>query len=299
MDVFAHTVNLKSRAESLNIYCIGDVHLGAPSFDKDRFKRFIQIIKNDPMPKVVFLIGDLIDLILFGDAKRFAMDNLDDETLSGTPKQIRKNLSNLAMLQARRIVKLLEPIKMHIIGSVKGNHEESAEKKTGCAIHHIICDELGIRDCGDIGIACIRMLRHGQAKTVKVAFMHYAGGGRTAGAGNNSLARAMNIFDCSVVLQGHNHSPAVQRIVKIGTTAAGDKKEGYTPKITREEQVGLNVGSFCTSYKENVNDYAQAKLYNPKEETLYRICVKIVEIHGKDNSYSTPKLSLVVEELHG
>lgn len=298
MDVFAHNVELKSRSSSLNIYAIGDVHVGSPSFDKDRFKRYINIIKNDTNEKVVFLLGDLIDVILFGDAKRFSMDNLDDETLTGPPSKIRRNLSNMAMTQAKRVAKMLEPIRDHIIGSVRGNHEESAEKRTQTDLHQIICEELGIRNCGDVGIACISLNRSKQHKTVKVAFMHYGGGGRTAGAGNNSLARAMNIFSTSIVLQGHNHSPAVQRIVKIGTTIANHKNPKYKPTITRDEQIGLNVGSFLKSYAENVNDYAQAKLYNPKEETLYRICVKIVETHGKANSFSTPKLSLVVEELY-
>jgi predicted phosphodiesterase len=296
MDVFQKVYKTKSRTDMVHLYAIGDVHVGAPNFDKPRFLKYINYIKADKNHKAVFLLGDILDLIMMRDIKRFTADNLDDETLTGSPKQIRKNLSNIAVAQAKRAMKLLDPIKEHILGAVKGNHEESVEKHSGINIHGLLCEELGIRDCGDVGMACLKIDRlNCGAGMLKVAFMHHAAGGRTAGAGNNSLARALNIFDANVVMQGHNHSPAVQRVVRIG--AACSSKANGEPKLTRNECIGLNVGSFLLSYQEGVNDYAQAKLFNPKEQTLHRIKVRV---HDQKPNPTTiePKFSMAVEELH-
>ena len=301
MDAFTHSIDLKSRADVLHIYAIGDVHIGAQNFDLERFQKYIKIIKNDKNAKVVFLLGDILDLVVMSDQKRFTVTNFDDESLTGEPKVIRKNLSNLAVKQVQRAIKMLSPIKDCIIGAVKGNHEEAVEKSCKIDCHQMLCEELGVRDCGDVGFAVIKISRNGVgSRAIKVAFMHYASGGRTAGAGNNSLARAMNIFSSDIVFQGHNHSPAVQRIVRIGctqnnkNTRAGDDGE---PRIVHLEQLGINIGSFLYSYKQNTNGYDQAKLFNPKECTLYRVVAKLHETHLQDQRSSTPKFIYRVEEL--
>lgn len=107
MEAFYHSVNLKSRADCLHIYVIGDVHYGAPNCDKDRLSRYVRAIKNDKAQKVVFLLGDICDLVVMRDQKRFTSANLDDETLTGSPRVIRKNLSNIAVTQMKRVAKML------------------------------------------------------------------------------------------------------------------------------------------------------------------------------------------------
>ena len=111
MDAFTHSIDLKSRADVLHIYAIGDVHIGAQNFDPERFQKYIKIIKNDKNAKVVFLLGDILDLVVMSDQKRFTVTNFDDESLTGEPKVIRKNLSNLAVKQVQRAIKMLSPIK--------------------------------------------------------------------------------------------------------------------------------------------------------------------------------------------
>lgn len=293
MDAFEKKFDLKSRSNIFSIYPIGDTHIGAINFDKERLQKVIKIILADKNQKVVFLLGDLCDAVVLNDTKRFTSANLSDEVLTGSPKMIRSNIANIAVNQTKQVVKLLMPIKEFILGAVKGNHEATVEKTCGIDIHSIICDELGIRNCGDVGIACLNLCRQRRAKIIKVAFMHNASGGRTAGASHNSLARAMNIFDTNIVFQGHTHSPAVQRIVKIGTL--NNKTDG--PKITRDEQCGVNVGSFLTAFKEGCDDYAQYHLFNPREEIHYRVSVKIIEDRTKKHP-SPPRFSISVEELH-
>lgn len=122
MDIFSKKFDLESRSSIFNIYPIGDCHIGAPNFAKERLQKYIRLIKADKNQKAAFLLGDLLDLILLRDLKRYTAANLDDETLTGKPKQIRKNLSNLAVNQAKKAIKILEPIKDIILGSVKGNH---------------------------------------------------------------------------------------------------------------------------------------------------------------------------------
>ena len=46
--------------EKLNIYPIGDLHIGSPQFSEEQFLRWRDLVLNDPNSAVVIL-GDMMD----------------------------------------------------------------------------------------------------------------------------------------------------------------------------------------------------------------------------------------------
>lgn len=52
--------NLK-RNERLNLYFIGDLHIGHVNFNEDLFHKFLTTFKEDKNDKLLFLLGDLVD----------------------------------------------------------------------------------------------------------------------------------------------------------------------------------------------------------------------------------------------
>ena len=107
--------------DHLNIYPIGDVHIGSKEFDLELFKQWIDMVKNDPNGAVV-IIGDMMNMGL-----RNSKSNVYEENLSpGEQKEL--------------CYELLLPIADKIIGGCSGNHEYRAVKEVGMnPLYDVFC----------------------------------------------------------------------------------------------------------------------------------------------------------------
>ena len=63
-------------AEYLNVYPLGDVHIGSKEFDLDLFLKWREVVENDPNG-VVVIIGDMMNMGL-----RNSKSNVYEEKLS-------------------------------------------------------------------------------------------------------------------------------------------------------------------------------------------------------------------------
>ena len=107
--------------EYLNIYPLGDVHIGTKEFDLELFKQWIDMVKNDPHGAVV-IIGDMMNMGL-----RNSKSNVYEETLS-------------PMQQKELCYELLLPIADKIIAGCSGNHEYRAVKEVGMnPLYDVFC----------------------------------------------------------------------------------------------------------------------------------------------------------------
>lgn len=105
----------------LNIYPLGDVHIGSKEFDLELFKQWIQMVESDPSGAVV-IIGDMMNMGL-----RNSKSNVYEETLS-------------PMEQKELCYELLLPIADKIIAGCSGNHEYRAVKEVGLnPLYDVFC----------------------------------------------------------------------------------------------------------------------------------------------------------------
>lgn len=105
----------------LNIYPLGDVHIGSKEFDEELFLKWRECVLNDPYSAVV-IIGDMMNMGL-----RNSRSNVYEETLS-------------PMAQKEYCYELLEPIAHKIIGGCSGNHEYRAVKEVGMnPLYDVFC----------------------------------------------------------------------------------------------------------------------------------------------------------------
>ena len=105
----------------LNIYPLGDVHIGSKEFDEELFLKWRECVMNDPYGAVV-IIGDMMNMGL-----RNSRSNVYEETLS-------------PMEQKEYCYELLEPIANKIIGGCSGNHEYRAVKEVGMnPLYDVFC----------------------------------------------------------------------------------------------------------------------------------------------------------------
>ena len=107
--------------DHLNIYPLGDVHIGSKEFDLELFNQWIDMVKNDPNGAVV-IIGDMMNMGL-----RNSKSNVYEENLS-------------PMEQKELCYELLLPIADKIIGGCSGNHEYRAVKEVGMnPLYDVFC----------------------------------------------------------------------------------------------------------------------------------------------------------------
>ena len=107
--------------DHLNIYPLGDVHIGSKECDMALLKQWIDMVKNDPNG-VVVIIGDMMNMGL-----KNSKSNVYEESL--TPFQ-----------QKEACYELLKPIADKIIAGCSGNHEYRTVKEVGTnPLYDVFC----------------------------------------------------------------------------------------------------------------------------------------------------------------
>ena len=98
-EMIAHRFN-----SDIVIYPISDVHLGSLEHNEEEWKKFVEMIKDDPKAYII-LAGDLMN-----NTTRSSVSNIFDEVMR--PRT-----------QKKKLIEYLTPIKDRILCAVSGNHE--------------------------------------------------------------------------------------------------------------------------------------------------------------------------------
>ena len=235
-------LNIKEK-KAVNVYFIGDIHVGSNTCDKKSLQKTINIIKNDKQARVI-LMGDHGEYITPSDTRRYDKDCVD------------KKLDTFEK-QTNYILNSFLPIRDKIYGVLRGNHEAAFAK-----YHKEEYEEVKVRDeseflanefktnyLEDMGIITLTVGR----KKYNILTTHGSRGGTKLAGQIKVLEEIMNMFEISpdVITMGHVHS--LQTIVN--------------PKLTfnfktKVKHLGLTGTYFRTYIKNNIN-YASSNLYSP------------------------------------
>ncbi len=187
--------------EYLNIYPLGDVHLGSKECDLELFKQWIETVKNDPNG-VAVLIGDIMNMGL-----KNSKSNVYEEVLN--PRE-----------QKELCYELLEPIADKIVAGCSGNHEYRAVKEVGTnPLYDVFC-RLRIEDRYREN-ACFIKLTVGKQKnnnpnTYAVVLTH-------GSSKNKDEKWAYGVDGCDCFISGHTHLGTHQPLGKIRIDLSHDK----------------------------------------------------------------------------
>ncbi len=182
----------------LNVYAIGDVHVGSPQFDERSIRKKIQIIHDDPYG-VVCLCGDLGDYGL-----KNAKTNVYQATMQ--PWQ-----------QQEFIYQLFLPITDKIAACVPGNHEERITREVGTCPMYDLCVRWGIQDVYRENVAITKyMFGTLSGSSKRNAFI----GITTHGSTRNKHKKFIACFDgIDFAISGHTHTPEYSPHGKIRVNA--------------------------------------------------------------------------------
>ena len=178
--------------DHLNIYPLGDVHIGSKEFDLDLFNEWIEVVKNDPNGAVV-IIGDMMNMGL-----RTSKSNVYEEALS-------------PMAQKELCYKLLNPIADKIIAGCSGNHEYRAVKEVGMnPLYDIFC-RMRIEDRYRENACFIKLTVGKQGRnpnTYGVVLTH-------GSSKNKDEQWTYSVDGCDCFISGHTHLGTHQPCGKI------------------------------------------------------------------------------------
>jgi len=178
--------------EHLNVYPIGDVHIGSKEFDLELFKQWIETVKNDPNGAVV-IIGDMMNMGL-----RTSKSNVYEEKLS-------------PMEQKEFCFELLNPIADKIIGGCSGNHEYRAVKEVGMnPLYDVFC-RMRIEERYRENVCFIKLTVGKQGKNPNTYGLVL-----THGSSKNKDEKwTYSVDGCDCFISGHTHLGTHQPLGKI------------------------------------------------------------------------------------
>lgn len=184
----------------VNIYPIGDVHIGSKECNVDLLKKWLDMVQSDPLSRVV-IIGDMMNMGL-----KSSKSNVYEEVL--TPYE-----------QKEMCYKLLKPIADKIIAGCSGNHEYRNVREVGTnPLYDVFC-RLQIEDKYREN-ACFLKLTVGKCglnpNTYGVVLTH----GKSK---NKDLDWTYTVDGADLFISGHTHLGTHQPCGKIRMDLSHDK----------------------------------------------------------------------------
>jgi len=183
----------------INLYPLGDIHLGAAACDIEDFRRTVQTIAADP--NAIWLgMGDYGDLIMPSDP-RWAFSGHDWKNLgfaNGKP-----GISNLGVEHRDLIERELAPIKDKCIGLLYGNHEHAFSRYYFIDIARYLADKFKVPMLGYTALVRLEVeisrgpKAHHETWPLTIFAEHGATGGGTDGNAINSLQKRAVEFEAA------------------------------------------------------------------------------------------------------
>lgn len=166
----------------INLYAIGDLHIGDRNCDYKSANAMIDKAAKDPYA-VVLGMGDWLNVATKQSVGKAVFDQNMDTTE-----------------QMKLAKKMFAPVKDKLIGLLEGNHEFRLSKE-GICVTDILADNLETEYLGYSVVINISVA----GKSYSVYATHGHGGGGTKGGVINKLSKLSNIVIADVYLRGHSH----------------------------------------------------------------------------------------------
>ena len=179
--------------EYLRLYPIADVHYGAAECMEDKFRAYIQIIRDDPHAAVI-LAGDLVN----NGIKSSVTAVYNEKYMPGQQK--------------RDMIEILKPVADKIICAVPGNHELRTLKEANVDITRDILEHLGCPSAYAPDMAFLKISLGCKANRKPCTYMflvtHGSSGGVLLGSTlNKSDAMQIRVEGVDGIISGHTHKP--------------------------------------------------------------------------------------------
>jgi hypothetical protein len=258
MQLHDYTIKVKSRFDPVTIWFVGDCHVGAAGFARDKLENTVQRIVDNPNAYWIGM-GDYCDFISFRDP-RFDPSQID-------PSYRVADLKRLAEVQLEDFTSIAEPIREKCIGIIEGNHEEKWQQFYHNNPTFLLqiwaggqCKALSYSAITTISVQDPTSARDNKARYEFDLYTHHGyGGARTDGA---DLTKVMNLVasvDADIYAMGHGH-----KLLSDGYSIVGKRKTRGNEQATYEKpRAFFLTGSYLKTLAVGESGYAERRCYKP------------------------------------
>lgn len=273
----------------INLYCIGDLHIGSPAFLEKSFDTLCDIVKKD---KLAYFIcpGDVTD-----DDRpttRILRRQMFNDRPEAMDQEDKQHLMWLDTYVIPKLKKMIRPERA--LGFLDGDHYRIYGN--GLTSVQYICAMTKMPYLGD-GQALLRLnFKYGSCSgnTVKIHIHHGKGGGITEASDVQELQKVSNQWrnGVSLFVRGHSHKPKV-----IPFAWNYDTYEN-PPAVRTKEGFLVNAGSFRHGLIMGKTDYAEQKVYPPTSTRCPIIHFIGTKTREKNSSFSVELAQSLTVPLH-
>lgn len=228
-------IELSDKLDYIDIVTLADLHFGDVNCDIERFKYWVDYIKNTENTFCI-LNGDLIN-----NATKSSCSDIYSDLVRPSD-------------QLKQVSEILMPIKDKILAITGGNHEFRTYKQDGIDLTEILARELGIADryspTSIVLFLSFGKNRHQRKMCYSMFINHGCGGGRKIGGKLNRLEDVANIVDADIYIHSHTHLPAIFKQSFYRTIPQHSKIE-EVEKLFVNTNAFLNYGGYGETYEFN------------------------------------------------
>ena len=255
--------------EELFIEPLGDLHIGNPGFNEERFMRRVNFIRRTRQKRFWIGMGDYIENIR-PYANGFVDRRWSTEVLLGEPDWDE---------QIRRFVDMVRPIRRKCLGLLWGNHEWKT--MTSKEFEDRFCKPLKVDFLGSRAYIILR-IKHKKKILGEYAIfaIHGSYAGYRLGGAFNRLQDLARIYDADIYLMGHTHAKGFQPDIRISVEF---DRNGNPVVVKRPVIYGL-TGCFLDPFCLEVDGYMDRKP-TPRSVRLGSITIGIDPWEGKLHGY--------------
>jgi len=282
MHVIVKNLPGSGRNNSITLYPLFDVHLGAAACDEEKFAATIERIEQD---EDAYWVGggDMCEWINVKDHRFDPRSYADWIQLA--------DLRDLSQVQKLRFLDYVRPIAGKCLGMLTGNHEEKIARVFERDIYREILvgvkeqagmDPLEPLALGYSGWLVLRFSRTASSRAaVKIRLHHGWGGGRKPGSKANRMQDFLYQNDCDLALMGHTHdlTPCDPVIVE---------SVGHQGGVNQQVRKGVWCGSFLRNNvhrgaeEHEYTTYSERAGYSPKATGCPIITIRpFAEMHER------------------
>lgn len=291
MEIARSTIAVKDEHSVINVFFLGDTHIGHSCANERAIMHAIDIIKRNKEQNqytYTILMGDMCDYITHTGDKRF-----DPGAVASYFKI--KDLRNLPQAEADRFLGFIEPIKETIIATLSGNHEEKFVKYNTFDVYKYINDNIGPHVFALNEFGMLKMFINmggGGNKRVPVDFAlrHGDGGGmgKTVGYPINRCIDTFDGHSADYMIMAHIHKMTCQGADYIILNNKG------TGTLTRTRWYGV-IGCFLDSYVDGETNYHEAKGGRPVVKGMLKATIKFNRVYRDGRRFMDK--NFILEEI--
>lgn len=221
----------------INIYPLGDLHIGSPQFNFKIWEKWKAMVQNDPNGYVV-IIGDLMD-----NGLKSSKTNSYDATMR--PREQKEWLSEQ-----------IKDLKGKILGATQGNHEERSGRDSDLCPLYDAMTKSDLEDLYRENMAFVKISLGEKRSDRQYTYVVVLGHG---GSRNKVDTFSRSIDGCDAIITGHIHKPSVNFPSKIVIDPRNDV-------VTEQSYIDLVVPSFL-SY----GGYGMKAMYAPQANDRFPV----------------------------